>query len=318
MKTLQESVAEARRLQTLQTVKRSLSEQSFAEMTRLSRPSTATEAAYDSDDYDSEEYDSEEYDSEEEQMDVRQAVKNAFQSGSLSTSTDLSRIMDRAIALAEEDKPSFLRISKSAPDFRPSVSQSDNKVKATAACPAAAVSAPSLKPQAVLQEILRNKNLPARTHAALELENFFVKPTPQSIQDYDLEIVKAVRKGDIATLRESLKAGKTMQCSNRFGESIVHAACRRGAVRTLKFLLEEAKVDVRVVCDYGRTPLHDACWTPSANLEVVRLLLERCPDLLHITDRRNFTPLDYIHKDNWAEWCAFLKNNADLVVPKQL
>jgi ankyrin repeat protein len=109
-----------------------------------------------------------------------------------------------------------------------------------------------------------------------------------------------------------------MQCSNRFGESILHAACRRGAVRTLEFLLEEGKVDVRVICDYGRTPLHDACWTTSANLQVVRLLLEQCPDLLHITDRRNSTPLDYIHKDNWAEWGVFLKNNADLVVPKEL
>ena len=68
--------------------------------------------------------------------------------------------------------------------------------------------------------------------------------------------------------------------------------------------------------DYGRTPLHDAAWTDKPNFELVTLLLQACPDLLFIADQRGFTPMAYVGRQRWEEWCVFLEQNKELLTPK--
>lgn len=117
---------------------------------------------------------------------------------------------------------------------------------------------------------------------------------------------------------------------NKFGESIVHTAARRGTSHVMRFLLEEAQMTPAVCCDSGRTPLHDACWTcrdpthlPSQEEEeeegsqnprqqkqqqqdVPAQLIAALPDLLYLTDRRGFPPLAYVPPNQWAAWRRFL------------
>ena len=71
-------------------------------------------------------------------------------------------------------------------------------------------------------------------------------------------------------------------------------------------VLLDAGSSVQVSDDYGRTPLHDACWTPNPNFETISLLLEKDPWLLSITDCRGSTPLGYVRKAHWAVWNGFL------------
>ena len=54
-----------------------------------------------------------------------------------------------------------------------------------------------------------------------------------------------------------------MDCFNRFGESLLNIACRRGFEDIVAYLLEQESVSVRHCDDCGRTPLHDACWHPT-------------------------------------------------------
>jgi hypothetical protein len=49
---------------------------------------------------------------------------------------------------------------------------------------------------------------------------------------------------------------------NRNGESLLHLACRRSTVDVVKFLIDEAQVNVFVTDLCGRTCLHDICWRP--------------------------------------------------------
>merc|ERR1712183_78962 len=55
------------------------------------------------------------------------------------------------------------------------------------------------------------------------------------------------------------------RCANRFGESLLHLACRRGRTDMVRFLVVEMGSPPRDVLetmdDCHKTPLHDACWT---------------------------------------------------------
>merc|ERR1712154_754735 len=110
------------------------------------------------------------------------------------------------------------------------------------------------------------------------------------------------------TLTASANSTEQAKSSNAAtgSESVVHTACRRGAAEVLRFFMDEAGVSVRVKCDCGRTPLHDACWTHRPNFELIKMLITECPDLLIITDNRNFTPLQYVRQEQYPEWRAFL------------
>jgi len=119
----------------------------------------------------------------------------------------------------------------------------------------------SQDPHTFLLRILRDKGYKLDDkHISSLPSDFFVEVTEQRIADYDHDIVQAIRKGDVEMLRDLLSKGKCMQACNKFGESLVHMACRRGFSDVVSFLLHEAKVSLRVKDDYGRTPFHDACW----------------------------------------------------------
>lgn len=77
-------------------------------------------------------------------------------------------------------------------------------------------------------------------------------------------------------------------------------------------MVEEAKVNVSVRDDFGRTVLHDATWTSSPNTAVMEILLRVVdPDMLLAEDVRGHTPFDYARKEHWTEWVEFLSQHTD-------
>merc|ERR1712232_1078690 len=154
-----------------------------------------------------------------------------------------------------------------------------------------------------------------KLHESVRLKGYFAEYTKQEIDAYDCDILSAVRKQDIDKLRYFHACGRPMKCSNRFGESILHGACRRGFLDVVTFLIKEAKVTVRLCDDYGRTILHDAAWVCEPNFELISLILKECPDLLYMKDVRGHTPLSYSRRSQWADWNTFLKENLNLLVP---
>lgn len=143
----------------------------------------------------------------------------------------------------------------------------------------------------------------------------FLKPTEDMIASYKVEVIEAVRQRDIEALRKLHNDGESLQCCNRFGESLIHMACRRGYTDVVRFLVEEAKVSLMVRDDYGRTPLHDACWTPSPRFDLVQFIIEQVPELLCVKDVRGHTPLNYVRKEDWSVWRSFLDKHRPLLRP---
>ena len=227
----------------------------------------------------------------------------------IASSAPPSKKMKRDVSLQAVKVP--MRVTKSAPALSALASMPLMRKEKTTTS--------STKPQDFLRALLNTRGKSLNTVSALDMKDFFVNATEEAIKGYDIEITKATREENVEALRKLHKNGKVLQCANRFGESIVHIACRRGSLKTLQFLLNEANVSCRVCCDYGRTSLHDACWTSVTNFEVISFLLDACPDLLYMKDRRGFTPLDYVRPGEYEIWCDYLsRRGVSKLLPKEI
>lgn len=177
----------------------------------------------------------------------------------------------------------------------------------------------TLNPQSCLEEILQSKGGKLyKVHSFDSLPNFFQDLKQEEVDAYGFDVIRAVRESDIDTLRKYHKEGRPLKCSNRFGESLLHLACRKALVEVVDFLVNEVEVPLCVKDDMGRTPLADAFWTTEPNMELVDIIIRKCPDLLFISDKRGHTPLAYARQQHWDKWNEYLKSRSDLVLPKIL
>jgi len=173
-------------------------------------------------------------------------------------------------------------------------------------------------PQSCLENILQSKGRLHKVHSFDSLPGFFHDLKQEEIDAYGFDVLRAVRESDIDTLRKYHQEGRPLKCSNRFGESLLHLACRKALVPVVDFLVNEVEVPLCVKDDMGRTPLADAFWTIEPNPKLVDIILLKCPDLLLISDKRGHTPLAYVRQQHWEEWNKYLKSRSDLVLPKVL
>ena len=90
----------------------------------------------------------------------------------------------------------------------------------------------------------------------------------------------------------------------------MHMACRRGDSVLVKHLVALG-ASMQVSDDFGRTPLHDACWTPEPCFDVVIYLLQHDIRLLRLLDRRGSSPLAYVRNEHHPVWCAFFDSQKD-------
>merc|ERR1712046_446531 len=88
-------------------------------------------------------------------------------------------------------------------------------------------------------------------------------------------------------------------------------ACRRGDYKELDLLVQTGAA-LGVSDDFGRTPLHDACWTPEPCFDVIVFLLNKDLNMLRVLDKRGSSPLAYIRREHHAVWCAFLEHQKEV------
>jgi hypothetical protein len=172
-----------------------------------------------------------------------------------------------------------------------------------------------VKVEPCLQEffinMLQSRGYPASTHATLAC-GYSNQPTQHQMLSYGLAFTDAIRTSNLQRARSFLfEKGLNPNACNKFGESVVHVVCRRGNHTMLQLLLD-AGCSVQVCDDFGRTPLHDACWTSEPNFELISMLLDQDPWLLSLKDRRGTTPLGYVKYDSHCRlWREYLSKVAD-------
>lgn len=174
----------------------------------------------------------------------------------------------------------------------------------------------NMSPQELLVATIEARGGEATIRPVLSVDDKFHTHTDEEIAAYP-PTAMLVRNNDLAGLKMAHQSGGKLQTSNKFGESLLHIACRRGYDHIASYLIEEADVTVWVRDDFGRTPCHDACWTAKPNLELMDLLVRKCPEMLLMSDKRGSTPLDYVRRDNWDVWRKFLEERWDTIIPKK-
>ena len=174
----------------------------------------------------------------------------------------------------------------------------------------------NMSPQELLVATIEARGGDVTIRPVLSVDDKFHTHTDEEIAAYP-PTAMLVRNNDLAGLKIAHESGGKLQTSNKFGESLLHIACRRGYDHIAKYLIEEADVTVWVRDDFGRTPCHDACWTAKPNLELMDLLVRKCPEMMLMSDKRGSTPLDYVRRDNWDIWRKFLEDRWDIVIPKK-
>jgi hypothetical protein len=153
----------------------------------------------------------------------------------------------------------------------------------------------------------------------------FLETTSDRVEAYqNFELQTAVRRRDLVTLKKiaaekhaSDNTNSTMNACNRFGESILHLACRKGSLDVVQLLVSTETAgcgcSLLVRDDYGRTVLHDACWTVNPPWELIKLILKKAPVLWRVSDVRGHLALQYVPKSAWPQWAAFLSKNKELL-----
>jgi hypothetical protein len=156
-----------------------------------------------------------------------------------------------------------------------------------------------------------------KTKPALDLKDYFHRQdTEAQMAAYSMQVVSVTRENDVNKLREYHEANgdQSLDCFNRFGEGLLNMTCRRGFKDIVHFLLSPpVSLSVRVRDDYGRTPMHDACWNPEPQLDICTWICEQDPSLFLVTDKRGYTPFQYARKGDWHVWRQFLFDRRDLL-----
>ncbi|CAM9605753.1 unnamed protein product [Phaeothamnion confervicola] len=210
-----------------------------------------------------------------------------------------------------EAEATALRLSMATPPASKLDSLSNDAIMA-ALLPHAPAMPTDVHPEQFLHEILRARGYDTEKRPALSTP-YHRLPTPEQISGYDSAIVQAVREDDVGILADMRASGRCMNACNRYGESVLHMSCRRGNAAALRVLLQDgAGGTVAASDDYGRTPLHDACWTAEPAFDVVTILLNHDLKLLRIADKRGSTPLHYIRQEHWPLWCAFFDTKKEI------
>lgn len=161
---------------------------------------------------------------------------------------------------------------------------------------------------------MRSRGYPVVAYDSLQTA-YYNTPTDLQKASYDVHLIDLVKNRQIAELRDCLAIGLSTNPCNAWGESVLHLVCRHGSATDVLQVFLGAGADVQVVDDYGRTPLHDACWSVHPCLDSIALLLDRDVNLLHMRDCRGALPLSYVPESHWANWMAFLSDNKDRYFP---
>lgn len=167
-------------------------------------------------------------------------------------------------------------------------------------------------PQQTLMSLAKERGFTTESHSYQQVEEAF-ETMPKDLSAWNFEVLAAVRNGDVEQLRAYHNEGRNLKCSNQFGETLMHLACRKTFIPVVEFLVHEVGMPVNIHDDTGRTPLHDAFWTPEPNEELIDLMLSECPDMLFVQDKRGHCPLQYSRKSHWDTWNNYLQKRMDRI-----
>eukprot|EP00522_Entomoneis_paludosa_P014682 CAMPEP_0172445294 /NCGR_PEP_ID=MMETSP1065-20121228/5151_1 /TAXON_ID=265537 /ORGANISM="Amphiprora paludosa, Strain CCMP125" /LENGTH=210 /DNA_ID=CAMNT_0013196093 /DNA_START=404 /DNA_END=1036 /DNA_ORIENTATION=+ len=138
------------------------------------------------------------------------------------------------------------------------------------------------------------------------------------LNSYNHQVVNAIRDSNVTQLRQLLQEGhQCFDACNQNSEYLIHLACRRSDLATIQFLVQEAHVNVHVRDGMGRTILHDACWRPQWEPEILAFLIQVLdPMFLLLRDGRGHSAFDYVRRHDWPILTHFLQERQGFITQR--
>ena len=173
--------------------------------------------------------------------------------------------------------------------------------------------AAALSPQVYLDCMLRSRGYSTKRYKTLQ-SAYYNKITPFQEASYDVYLIGVVRRDDVDEFKAMAESGISQNPCNNFGTSIAHMVSRRGNADMLQILVDNG-CSLQIADDYGRTPLHDACWAANPSFATVNIILKEDVHLTHMIDARGHVPLNYVREEHWSEFNTFLEEHKDTYWP---
>jgi hypothetical protein len=161
--------------------------------------------------------------------------------------------------------------------------------------------------------LLRRRGYSTKRYKTIQTA-YYNTPTALQQASYHSYLIDFIRTKDVKTFESLISSGISPNPCNIYGESLVHLLCRRGEAELLSVLVQNG-CTFQVSDDYGRTPLHDACWASTPQLGIVEMILQQDVNLFHMMDSRGALPLAYVGKDQESAWIEFLESKKDVFWP---
>jgi hypothetical protein len=173
-----------------------------------------------------------------------------------------------------------------------------------------------LSPARYFDAILNERKYSTQRYPTLQ-SAYYAKPTELQQACHNLYLTGLVKNNDFTNFERVISSGLVSpNPCNKFGESLLHMVCRRGRLDMLQCMIQ-AGTCLQIVDDFGRTPLHDACWALQPCWEVVKVLLTADARMMLCQDIRGDVPLDYVQKTHHQQWREFLDSIKDVYWPEQ-
>lgn len=169
-------------------------------------------------------------------------------------------------------------------------------------------------PQAKFHMKLKERGYFPRNYAS-KRSGYHNDPTEHQLASYGCKILDIVKRNQVSEFRNMLEAGLSPNACNEHGESLLHMVCRHGKVDLFNVLLA-FDVDLQQTDDYGRTPMHDACWAANPCFDIAKALIQRDPNFLFLYDARGSLPLSYVCKPLYGAWNDFLGTSMEQHFPQ--
>ena len=100
-------------------------------------------------------------------------------------------------------------------------------------------------PHAALENIARERGMVTISRSYQQVGGLF-ETVPQDLDAWSLELLAAVRDNNVDQLRALHQEGHNLRCSNTFGETLLHIACRKSLVSIAQFLIEEVGMPANI------------------------------------------------------------------------
>jgi ankyrin repeat protein len=162
-------------------------------------------------------------------------------------------------------------------------------------------------------EILRSRSY--NTSCFQSTSKYFSKPSKLQKASFGNEVIKNVHNRDCKSLKDLISCGLSPNPCNQFGDSLLNTVCKRG-YQDIFHTFMECGASISTTDQFGRTPLHFACWSSNNSFSIVEKIISLDVNMLRATDKVGKTPLDYVSSDKWDEWNQFLKEKEEIFWPK--